>query len=177
MNRKTKPGLPDGRLKWEHYYNDLTYSFKGFGSYFNDAKEADNNDIIVTGSIDDANNENGNDRQYTWLVRLDSMGCFMPGCRTDTLSEVFTIKTEEILINLSKNIVIYPNPSSDVINIVMPEGMENKVVQIFDIMGRKLMDKNMDSDDLDVSSFSPGLYIIWAKDRQGRIATGKFVKE
>ena len=167
----------DGRLLWEHYYTDPNYNIDGFGSYFMDAKEAENGDIICTGSIDDDYNTYGNDKQYTWLLRVDSMGCFTPDCFTeDTLTEVIITTNEELTINISGKIAIYPNPAEGMINISVPEGFDAEEIEVFDVLGNKLVKIQSNLKELDVKYFKSGLYFIIVSDKSGKFVTGKFVK-
>jgi hypothetical protein len=168
---------PDGRLLWEHYYTDPKYNINGFGSYFMDAKEAENGDIICTGSIDDDYNTYGNDKQYTWLLRLDSLGCFTPDCFTeDTLTEVIITSNEEISINISGKIAIYPNPAQDIINISVPEDFVAERAEIYDVFGQKVMKLAQDFEDIDISQMQTGIFFVVVRDRADRILKGKFVK-
>jgi hypothetical protein len=167
---------PDGKLKWEHYYNDLIYGQGGYGSFFTDAKEADNGDIICTGMVEDGEGE-WNNSGYTWLLRLDSMGCYTPGCLTgDTLTEVFTTATEEIIINISGKVMVYPNPAQDVINISIPEGFEAEKAEIFDVLGKRVMMLDQEYADIDISHLEAGLYFVVVKNKSVRMLNGKFVK-
>lgn len=165
----------DGKLKWEHYYNDLTYGQGGYGSFFTDAKEADNGDIICTGMVEDGEGE-WNNSGYTWLLRLDSMGCFTPGCEGETLNEVFTTKTEELIINIFGNIVVCPNPANDAINISVPEGFVAANAEVFDVIGKRVMVLDQEYEDINISHLETGIYFVVVRDRIGKMLKGKFVK-
>ncbi len=166
----------EGGKKWEHTYSDPKYASSGYGSYFMDAKEAENGDIVCTGSINDVNGE-WNNSTYTWLLRLDSMGCYSSGCEiSDTLDSIIITASEEIEINLSGKLAIYPNPASDMINISVPEWFEAEEIKVFDVLGNKLMKIQSDTRELDVKYFKSGLYFIIVSDKSGRFVTGKFVK-
>ncbi len=167
----------DGKKKWEHIYSNPDYAPSGSGTFFMDAKEAENGDIICTGSIDDVNAWH-NDKQYTWLLRLDSLGCYTHGCDViDTLNEILITANEEIIINISDKIAIYPNPAYDVINISVPEGFNAEAEEVFDLLGKRVMSLGREYEDIDISYLKSGLYIVVAKDKSGRMLSGKFVKE
>jgi hypothetical protein len=166
----------DGILKWKHLYSNQDYAPKGFGTAFSDAKEAENGDILCTGKIEDANGEWNNSR-CTWLVRLDSMGCYTPGCLTgDTLTEVFTTATEEIMINISGKIAVYPNPVQDVINISVPEGFTVEDAEFYDIFGRLVKKVSWGSMEIDIKSFPTGIYIVIVKSADKKRLITKFIK-
>ncbi len=56
---------------------------------------------------------------------------------------------------------VYPNPGSGQVQIHMPETFQG-IVFIYDNSGKKLVQNRLDNGhaDIDVGSFSPGLYII-----------------
>lgn len=68
----------------------------------------------------------------------------------------------------AENIAIWPNP---VANVVYMEGMDGATVQVYDAMGRMVMQQVYEGK-LDVSSLAQGMYVIKA---EGRMV--KFMKE
>ncbi|MBK7096342.1 MAG: T9SS type A sorting domain-containing protein [Saprospiraceae bacterium] len=166
----------DGKMKWEHVYSFPDIAPSGSGTFFMDAKEAENGDIICTGSIDDVNAWH-NDKQYTWLLRLDSIGCYDPGCTLSaTLDEIIITANEEIIINVSGKVVVYPNPAQEVINISVPEGFNAEEIEVLDILGQRIMDLGQEYEEIDISHMEPGLYFIVMKNKDGRMMSSKFVK-
>ena len=161
---------PDGVLKWEHRYFDPHY---GGDCYFRTMKEDLDGNLICVGEIEDIDGE-WNNSSLSWVLKLDSMGCFEPGCRTDTLTEVVITKTDETIINLTGKIVIYPNPAIDHISIIFPEGYNPASCQIYNMMGQLVKSGIQDFDEINISGLSSGIYIIKSKDEKGRIAVGKF---
>ncbi len=110
----------DGDIKWEKKYEESRYP--NAKSIFWDVKEAENGDIVVTGEMD-SNEGWGGDDSYTWLLRVDSMGCFEPGCeKIDTVQLIYTESdyisgTSEVISDYSygEGIVVYPNPATSLI--------------------------------------------------------------
>ena len=167
----------NGRKKWEHFYNNPDYAPSGSGTYFIDAKESENGDLVCTGYISDIDGE-WNNSHYTWLLRLDSLGCYLSGCDArDTLTEVLITANEELIINVSGKIAIYPNPAQDMINISVPEGFDAENAEVFDVLGNRVMSLGRQIDEIDVKTLKFGPYIIVVQDKAGRFVTGKFVKE
>jgi hypothetical protein len=165
-----------GKKKWEHIYSNPDYAPSGSGTFFMDAKEAENGDIICTGSIDDVNAWH-NDKQYTWLLCLDSLGCYTTGCDvSETLTEIFITANEEIIINISGKIAIYPNPASDMVNLSVPEGFDAEKAEVFDELGKRVMKLDQNFEEIDISQMEAGLYFIVVKDKEARVLSGKFVK-
>lgn len=86
--------------------------------------------------------------------------------RTDQ-TEAFDMPPENIL-NCSlktsstevKNFSIYPNPAGDVVNIETKQNTNNLNIQVFDINGRKVIQKDISTKTLDVSQLSRGIYLL-----------------
>ncbi|OEK07799.1 hypothetical protein A8C32_15035 [Flavivirga aquatica] len=69
---------------------------------------------------------------------------------------------------------MYPNPTSNVLNINTKEVLEK--VEIIDLLGKTVLSVRNVKDQLNVSSINKGLYIIKLRSPKG-ISTKKFVKE
>ena len=68
-------------------------------------------------------------RQQGWLLKVDEYGCLVPGCHITTSAEV---EPQEFRLKL------YPNPTSDFLNIYVQSSPENKegFLRIVDVQGR-----------------------------------------
>lgn len=76
-----------------------------------------------------------------------------------------------------KNLMAYPNPTSDLLNI---SGKNISEIMIFDMTGKQVMTKKVNAADnlnLDVSTLSSGLYLLNATDDSGSTSTLKFSKQ
>ena len=79
------------------------------------------------------------------------------------------------MITENKSFEIYPNPAK---NHIVIEGDDVVMVEIFDMMGRKILTHNMkESSVIDVKDFSQGLYLIRSLDVNNNIVVKKFIKE
>lgn len=74
-----------------------------------------------------------------------------------------------------ENFNIYPNPTSDVLNISAINGLEYQEVSIVDLTGRKIKSV-LNSTSIDVSDLASGTYIINILTSEGK-ATSKFIKK
>ncbi len=106
-----------------------------------------------------------------WLLKVDQYGCLVPGCQNgDTVSV-----TEETSQN---ELLIYPNPSSDVLFIYDDQGGESKYT-INDIKGNTIRKWSGDLKNhtyiVQLHDFSPGVYIVSRVDEKGVVRSGKFV--
>ena len=61
-------------------------------------------------------------------------------------------------IEVDSKIILYPNPIKNELNILTNEKIKN--IQIYDVYGRKLIDKDQSFSSIDVTSLSDGVYII-----------------
>ncbi len=72
-------------------------------------------------------------------------------------------------------LLIFPNPAMDKIQFILPEDTQFEKYFIYDINGRLSKIENGNNEILDVSSFSPGIYIVKIIDSSGRLMTGKLI--
>ena len=75
---------------------------------------------------------------------------------------------------INNKLSIYPNP---VVNILNFENNINGTVQIVDITGKTVYNSIMNSNKLDASQLSPGVYYLVLKEKNGIFSAGKFVKK
>lgn len=167
---------PEGKLKWQHYYFDR--QFRG-STFFLNVQEADNGDIICLGNLAWNQGPAYND-SYTWLVRLDSNGCYVPGCLTDSLSEVLTSIPDEIVVDGVKKIEIFPNPSRSSINFKVPNDFKVQSWKILDIQGNRIKsgmaNNKYNFENIKISKLNKGIYFFIASNKEGQIGIGEFIK-
>lgn len=79
--------------------------------------------------------------------------------------------------NINTNFQVYPNPSSNLININSDENL--KSVTIYDVLGNDILNKNSNqtNDVIDVSQFNSGLYFVKIQFENGRTTTQKIIKK
>lgn len=73
---------------------------------------------------------------------------------------------------------IFPNPSSDEINIVLDKGQLLKI-ELFDMAGRLLFKKDLNSRSysLNIRDFSSGVYWVRIFNQDNNVVSAKFIKE
>jgi len=88
------------------------------------------------------------------------------------------LATNEVISNngSSVDIKIYPNPVTDSFSIKLPEDLKIKTIDIFDTSGKLVKNSISQSDKIDVSYLSSGIYFIKVKTDKGVFVT-KFIKK
>jgi hypothetical protein len=91
-------------------------------------------------------------------------------------SDCFPVGINESQKNGNQDLFIYPNPTSDFINILTKDN-SNKEIHIFDIKGHKIsrFQSNEKTNTIDVSDFPPGIYFIKVLSNK-QIHNAKFCK-
>lgn len=158
---------------WRIGANDVVADFThGIAMGTNDVQFTDNSENATSWHWDFGNGDtsnlqnpnysfNGGGNYSVTLTATD-------GCMTDTssISLMFTsiIENEKVKVNL------YPNPTSDVINIEVIRG-ENVTLEILDLNGKVVFVENIrTSKSVDVKSYSAGTYLIRInKNNAGKI--------
>jgi hypothetical protein len=90
-----------------------------------------------------------------------------------------TIENREILgtPDFQANLIsVYPNPVESTLNIDLQDGSTIKSVMLFDILGKRIIDEKGNIQQLDMSSFSNGLYLLKIETESG-IFTQKVIKD
>lgn len=151
-----------GNKLWEHIYQHTgpnTYQ-----NFFGDARETYDHGFILSGM----NYDFFLHTQDSWIVKLDSNGCLAQGCG---------INTDVVEIHPDWPIQVFPNPAHDQVRIDLRNG--KGTLEIFDAFGR-LVHTQMVVDqplmDLDINSYSAGLYIIRYSTNSG-VNTMRLVKQ
>lgn len=73
-----------------------------------------------------------------------------------------------------ENLNVYPNPVGNGHVYITSKTTAPKDIEIFDVLGKRVMDTTISSKELNVSSLSPGVYIIKIKEGDQR-ATRKLI--
>lgn len=86
--------------------------------------------------------------------------------------------TQILKTSMANDIAIYPNPSSDVINIVSNKCILN--LEIFDCFGKLVYSFNLTKPDvnlnIDISNLTKGIYYVKTSDKQSNYSFSKFIK-
>jgi len=77
---------------------------------------------------------------------------------------------------LTTDLILYPNPTSDILNLSLTNGFENTVYTVFDATGKRVLNAKLQGNSLDVSSLQVGNYILRIL-QDGTIKTQRFIKK
>lgn len=111
--------------------------------------------------------------QSIWVLKVDSLGCVVPGCHLVGLKEVI-MPQEEILL--------YPNPATTRITLRLPSNLipEQKEVRVFNSSGQEVLRQHLPAGDpepqLDIFHLPAGIYYLRVIHRDISTVLGRFVK-
>lgn len=156
---------PDGKILWERIVQSpiTGLSFTGSSS-FEAIRQTDDGGYIVVGNFDTE------DASKTWLIKLDSLGCFEPGCQSGVYITVGTGK-EPRKRPLSPALRLAPNPADAHAHIELPDGAG--YIHLFDLHGQPLMPRLFAADGvfrLDTQTWPSGIYLIHYTNEDGTAA-------
>lgn len=94
----------------------------------------------------------------------------------EALNNLLMIGVEDQM--LENNFALYPNPVSTQINISFPKSAENAVFAIYNILGERILQKNISTlnNSVDVSGLSSGMYIA-SITSNSKTTSYKIIKE
>jgi len=115
------------------------------------------------------------DPQTAWVIKADSLGCDTPGCTTVGIPDELAFFDE-----LSGSLNIYPSPSKISINIHHSPPHTKYLIIIYDVVGNKHdeieVPRGQRETIINISSYSPGVYVAVLKNNRGMVARRKFIK-
>ena len=165
---------------WEHVV--ITYDGSVLKHYVNGQLTGQQtfNIIIVTSSTNLTFGElhMANGHWYLFSGKMDDLGYWS---RALTQEEITTLYESEILstntANYESNINIYPNPANDHIAIDFGnlDNVEDWNIKIINILGQEVLSYPMNTDKINVSELSKGVYIIRISDGVNQ-TDKKFIK-
>lgn len=71
----------------------------------------------------------------------------------------------------------YPNPVSDKVNIKIPTDIKVENVSVFDLSGRMIKTQSTGFENVDISGFAPGVYVMKVTLENGKVFEKKIVKK
>lgn len=178
----------DGNKIWSREYRSFKYASADNHHYLYDVDVLSNGDIVAVGYVSVVG---GDVSQQGWLIKVDSNGCLYDSnwCGYSSIEVEFSppqASQEEI------EVLVYPNPASDVINIEIKNAtfnLSDKLsIRIFDIQGREVFNRvenYSENIEVEISQFDSGIYFVSINAEDNKlsasairaISVSKFVKE
>lgn len=138
--------------------------------------------------------------QLWGMLPTSDMGCLLYGTRYSDENgneydiHIVKVRREDIEISISPitatkeilqeiNYKAYPNPAYHTLNIPLKEYsvLESKRLQIFNIKGKKITDRNINGEgnvlQVNVNSLNPGMYLYRIISKDKNLLSGKFIKK
>ncbi|MEM7185593.1 MAG: FG-GAP-like repeat-containing protein [Bacteroidota bacterium] len=116
---------------------------------------------------------------------IESVTVYWPSGIIDVLEDVDVNQTINILEGstvlgvedtLVDNLILYPNPTADILNLGNLTEFVDPIYTVFDVTGKRLMNARLDGDSVDVSNLAQGNYILRVFDNS-TIKTQRFIKK
>jgi hypothetical protein len=112
---------------------------------------------------------------FTWTGKI-TLGSNSSDVGYNNTGNLVTISNTASVNDFNNlRIGVYPNPSSDFINI-SNDNLSIKNVQIYNVIGKKVADVNVQNNEtikIDISNFSIGIYLVSTDNN----STAKFIKQ
>jgi len=112
-------------------------------------------------------------RQNIWVLKVDSLGCAVPGCHLVGLKEVI-MPPEEVLL--------YPNPATTYLTMRLPSNLihEQKEVRVFNSAGQEVLRQPLPTGEpeptLDIYHLPSGIYYLRVIHQNTSTVLGRFIK-
>jgi len=116
---------------------------------------------------------------------IDIVKIYWPSGIIDTLEEVDVNQTVHVIEgstvlglgdNLVDNLILYPNPTRDVLNLGILADFDSPIYTVFDAAGKRVMNAKLENKTLNVSALAPGVYFLRVFDNS-IIRTQRFIKQ
>lgn len=135
------------------------------------------NDILFHGGNGDGFATLLSSNNYiTGLMLMLYNGGNCDGFAVNKLTSALTLEVIDLLIKM--DVLIYPNPANNIVNIIAKNSNPIKSVQLFDITGKEMSSiKLSDQNTINVSNLSDGIYLLNIKSDDGSITKKLIVKK
>lgn len=174
---------PQGELRWQRYIADVRFPFNQH--YFKDVVEAPDGGIVLTGLLQDSfpNYEPFINNPNIWLVKLDSTGCLEPDCGLFQIMGTTVVDTDQpVELPTEATLHLFPNPAKGFFQLRWLEDGPSPyplAVEVFGTNGQRILQQTLSASPaiIDCAQWPPGIYIVRARSREGKVLLGKVVVE
>lgn len=166
----------DGDTLWHRFYSHYPGAAYHKDQIFWDVKPTSDGGMVLTGET----NSDDYDYAQLWLLKLDSMGCLVPGCGS--------VGVQEYTDLFNGKLVVAPNPASDRVSVALDltEGVDvsgQVRAVLLDEFGRMVLEQTVQQNlnqlraTLDVSALPAGTYYLHVRDAKRWLAGSKVIVE
>lgn len=153
----------EGELLWNRYVKDGRFPHKSSSLYA--GLETPDGSLVLGGEIIDSTEG----KEDLWLLKLDSNGCFEPGC--DEFQVITPTKEIPLLYNHFK---IFPNPATnrEELTIQNPGARPSYMYSVIDLLGRLVYMGKLSSateQKMPTQEFQRGLYFVQFWNENGQL--------
>ena len=110
-------------------------------------------------------------KNYFYIATL--FICFLSLSATAQESKQQSIRNQDLTI---EGLSFYPNPVSNGRIYIISKSSLDKEITIFDVLGKKVLQTLLNTRELNISSLSPGVYIIKIREGEATAARKLIVK-
>ena len=159
----------NGDSLWSRYYSHLYSDGDDKDTQLNDLAVCDDGGFLLGGFYDTHSMYDN-----CWLVKTDSLG-YAPAAFT------VGIENDELIISKPK-LLIYPNPTSDNINLSMEENpKEDLQLELYNISGQLILEKRLPSFEkvhrVNIQHLKSGVYLVKLVSDTQVIYSSEIIKE
>lgn len=156
----------DGQTGDSLWYRSFAFSDMNqfHNSLLYDVIESSDGCLVACGQVDEIDDYISTD---LWVLKVDSLGCLIPGCNVGVLEQ-----------NVTLDIMIYPIPATDLLNIYLKSNhrlSSNSELRVIDLFGKIIASYRIEDSKttyvLDVSTFPTGNYILQCIDPERDIVS------
>jgi plastocyanin len=101
---------------------------------------------------------------------------YICGVHTSTMGGTITVQTLGVEDFSLKSFLIKPNPSSFSLNIELPNNITNAKVEVYDVLGKQIYNKEITKTPIDIADWSRGVYLVRVSTSNAT-HTKRFVKQ
>lgn len=85
----------------------------------------------------------------------------------------FTLSVEDTLVD---NLILYPNPTKDYLNLNFNNLLYNGNYSVIDLSGKLILNAQLSANKIDVSNIANGIYFL-SVTSEGKTQTQRFIKQ
>ncbi len=161
---------PGGEKRWSRMISDPRICGEDHDGWLYSAEEASNGDLIFSGDIRDTSQVDPAQIKY-WLVRLDSMGCSVPGCTDDLV--VFSDTLTSIIYPVVRGeLRAWPVPCPSGHPLQVQVAVEGGTIELSDLFGRVVATQTsvLTTSPIEISTANliPGVYTLSYRYNRGQ---------